>query len=208
MARLVLLFLTAALVLAPSVADAAAKRTCRSGETMYKQAGVRASRSSPSNDDEWLACGPRTRRPVSLYPATGGYANFRVAGRSADKALFVGEFSGEGGGEDTTVGWFDARTSEMRSGELAGGVSNEVRDVIVTADGGVGVASALQEDAGLRVGYLAAGLRKGELRGEVALSTAGGATSTTRSRSATAAARSAGRSRAARPAACRSPGRP
>ena len=65
------------------------------------------------------------------------------------------EFSGEGGGEDTSVGWFDGRRA--RAGRLAGRVSNDVFDVVVASDGGMGVVSSLDQDAGVRVGYLAPG---------------------------------------------------
>jgi hypothetical protein len=93
-----------------------------------------------------------------------------VLGRRAGKVLFVSAFSGEGGGEDTRVGWFDGRIA--RSGALAGGVSNEVRDVVVSKAGGVGVVASLEADEGTRVGYLAPG-RRG-LRDELGLATVGG----------------------------------
>ena len=115
---------------------------------------------------------PQSRRPVELYRTPGGLGNFRIHGASGARVLFEGSFSGEGGGEDTTIGWFDGKTSQARSGQLAGSVSNEVRDVVVAPDGGVGVVAALEDEHGIRVGYLAPGKRA--LRGEFGLSMAPG----------------------------------
>ena len=151
------------------------KRTCRSGSTVYKHDGVRVFEDG-GFDGEWFACGPRSRRPTPLYSSEASYGGLSVVGQSAGKTLFVAEFSGEGGGEQTTVGWFDARTSRARSGDLAGDVSNDVRELVVAPDGGIGVveAEATDYDGGIRVGYLAPSPRKGELRDELVLSAAGG----------------------------------
>jgi hypothetical protein len=144
------------------LASAAEARTCRDGKTVYQQAGVRVF----SQDGGFWACGKATRRPVHLASFTGPYGSFKVLGRRSGRVIFVFEFSGEGGGEDTSVGWFDGRRA--RAGQLAGRVSNEVLDVVVATNGGMGVVSSLGEDAGVRVGYLAPG------RDELVLATIGG----------------------------------
>jgi hypothetical protein len=95
--RLLLLILTGACVIAPT-ADAAKKRTCRSGSTIYKHNGVRVFEDG-GFDGAWFACGPRSRRPTPLYSAEAGYGALYVVGRAGDKVTFVAEFSGEGGGE-------------------------------------------------------------------------------------------------------------
>ena len=173
--RFLLLILTGACVIAPPADAAKRKHTCRSGSTVYKHDGVRVFEDG-GFDGEWFACGPRSRRPTPLYSSEASYGGLSVVGQSAGKTLFVAEFSGEGGGEQTTVGWFDARTSRARSGDLAGDVSNDVRELVVAPDGGIGVVEAEETDydVTLRVGYLAASPRKGELRGEFVLSAAGG----------------------------------
>src|SRR4051794_9997701 len=168
MLRSVLAFLAVALVLAGR-ADAAS-RSCTSGRTVFKHGSVRVFLAG-GQEDVWYACG-RSRRPVELYRTPGGLGDFRVHGLVGTRVLFEGAFSGEGGGQDTLIGWFDAKTSQAHSGELAGAVSNEVRDVVVAPDGGVGVVAALEDEHGLRVGYLAPGKRA--LRGELGLSTAPG----------------------------------
>ncbi|MDA0173768.1 hypothetical protein OJ998_32000 [Solirubrobacter taibaiensis] len=144
------------------LASAAQARTCRDGKTVYRQAGVRVF----SHGGGFWACGKATRRPVHLASYTGPYGSFKVLGRRSGKVIFVFEFSGEGGGEDTSVGWFDGKRA--RGGQLAGHVSNDVLDVVVASDGGMGVISSLGEDAGVRVGYLAPG------RGELVLATIDG----------------------------------
>ena len=119
-----------------------------------------------ATDGGFWACGKATRRPVHLASYTGPYGSFKVLGRRSGKVIFVFEFSGEGGGEDTSVGWFDGKRA--RSGQLAGRVSNDVLDVVVAANGGIGVVSSLGEDAGVRAGYLA------PRRDELVLATVGG----------------------------------
>ena len=141
---------------------------------MYKHAGVRVFQELRRNQDWWYACGPRSRRPLLLYGAPGGLGDFIIPGRAGDKLLFVTQFSGEGGGQDTQVGWFDARTSQARTGELAGSVTNDVLDVVATKAGSVGVVAELEEHAGTRIGYLAPSKRKSELTDELALSMTGG----------------------------------
>lgn len=174
MTRLALLLLLVAAGAFATSADATAKRTCRSGTTVYKHAGVRVFQELRHNQDWWYACGPRSRRPLLLYGAPGGLGDFLIAGRTGDKLLFVTQFSGEGGGQDTEVGWFDGRTSQARTGELAGSVTNDVLDVVATKDGSVGVVAELEEHVGTRIGYLTPSKRKGELTDELALATAGG----------------------------------
>jgi hypothetical protein len=169
-----LLILISVLVVFVPAAEAGNKRTCRSGSTIYKRDGVRVFQDSRRDGDYWYACGPRSRRPTYLYSAEGGYAGLSVTGRRGDRVLFEAAFSGEGGGEDRTLGWFDARRSQARSGELAGAVANEVRDVVLAADGGIGVVAAFEDDHGLRIGYLAPSARRRELTDERVLSVAGG----------------------------------
>ena len=170
--RFLILILTGACVIAPPAEAAKKKHTCRSGSTIYKHNGVRVFEDGGFNG-AWFACGPRSRRPTPLYSSEASYGQLSVFGRDGEKVLFVAEFSGEGGGEDTTVGYFDARTSTARSGDLAGGGSNVVRDLVVAPDGGIGVVSGVYEDsdAGVTVGYLAPSARK--LRDELVLSLAG-----------------------------------
>src|SRR6478609_3750834 len=168
MLRCLLAFLAVTLVFAGR-ADAAS-RTCTSGRTVFKHGSVRVFLVG-GQEDAWFACG-RSRRPVELYRTPGGLGDFRVHGMTGSRVLFEGAFSGEGGGQDTLIGWFDARTSQAHSGELAGSVSNEVRDVVLAPDGGVGVVAALEDEHGIRVGYLAPGKRA--LRGELGLSIAPG----------------------------------
>ena len=171
MLRLLPLILIALAVLAPT---AEAKTTCRSGETVYKQQGVRIFSISRAGDDYYSACGPRTRKPVRIEILSEAYGGLGVIGRSGDKVLWETSTSGEGGGEYSTVGWFDARTGETRSGVLAGEVGNKVLDVIVAKDGSVGVLVAGDLDGGeLRVGYLARGPKQGSLRGELVVASAG-----------------------------------
>jgi hypothetical protein len=171
--RLLLILISVLVVFAPA-AEAAEKRTCRSGSTIYKRDGVRVFEDSRPDGDYWYACGPRSRRPAFLYAAEAGYTDLSVTGRRGDRVLFEVAFSGEGGGEQRTLGWFDARRSQARSGELAGRVSNEVRDVAVAADGSIGVVAAYEEDRGVRIGYLSTSRRRGELTDELVLSVAGG----------------------------------
>lgn len=175
MIRLVSILIAVLVVCVPA-AEAAEKRTCRSGSTIYNRDGVRVFEHSRRDGDYWYACGPRSRRPTYLYSAAGSYGGLSVTGRRGDLVLFEAAFSGEGGGEDRTLGWFDARTSQARSGELAGAVSNDVRDVVVAADGAIGVVTAVvdEEDRGLRIGYLAPSPRTRELTDELVLSVAGG----------------------------------
>ena len=173
MTRVLLVLAVVVVVFAPA-AEAAETRACRSGSTIYKRDGVRVFTDSRRYEDYWYACGPRSRRPTRLYAAEAGYAGLSVTSRSGDRVLFEAAFSGEGGGEDRTLGWFDLRTLEARSGELAGAVSNDVRDVVVAAGGAIGVVAAFEGDHGVRVGYLAAGARKPALTDEFVLSMAGG----------------------------------
>lgn len=168
MLRFVVVVVLVFVVVFGALASVAQARTsCRDGRTVHKRAGVRVFEVSRSTVDAWYACGRRSRRPVRLYAVQAGYGGFSVLGRTAGKLVFVGSASGEGGGEQTTVGWFDGRRA--RSGDLAGGVSNEVLDVVVARNGGIGVAVAsdAEEDEDTRVGYLAPG------RGELALAVVG-----------------------------------
>ena len=161
MLRLILFLSIAFVVLAP----AAEARSCRDGRTVHKDADVRVF----FTGDDWYACGPHTRKPVWLYSAEGGYGSFHVHGRFQDKVIFVGSFSGEGGGEYTTVGWFDGRRA--RRGELASGVSDDVLEVVVAPGGGIGVVSTFDHEypeIGTRVGYITPGRR------ELGLATVGG----------------------------------
>ena len=131
-------------------ASAAEARSCRDGKTVYQHAGVRVF----SQDGGFWACGRRRGVRSTLLP-TPALRELKVLGRRSGRVIFVFEFSGEGGGADTSVGWFDGRRA--RAGQLAGRVSNDVFDVVVASDGGMGVVSSLDQDAGVRVGYLAPG---------------------------------------------------
>lgn len=172
MTRLLPLLLLA-LVFVPA-AEAAKPPTCRSGETVYKRDGIRVFEQLRRDGEYWYACGPRSRRPTYLWAAEAGYGGLSVTGRGDELILFEAAFSGEGGGEHRWLGWFDARTSRARSGELAGAVENEVRDVVLSAGGALGVVSAYEDDYGVRVGYLAPSRKRGELTTERVLSMVGG----------------------------------
>jgi hypothetical protein len=111
----------------------ATTRTCRSGHTVYRHNGVRVFEDD-GFDGEWFACGPRSRRPAPLYSSEAGYGVLNLVGRSGDKVLF----SGEGGEEQTTVGYFDARASRARSDDLAGEVSSGRWTITGFAPGGPG----------------------------------------------------------------------
>lgn len=154
-------------------AQASKPPTCRSGETVYAQDGVRVLLDDRS-DHVWYACGPSTTRPRRLWLVQPPYGTFAVTGRVGDKLVFEGDLWGEGGGEDTYVGWFDVRTSEVRVGQLAGSISNDLVDVVVDARGNVGVAVAFAESGVERIGYLGRSSRPGELQRELVLGTPGG----------------------------------
>jgi hypothetical protein len=168
--------LIALLLLFASTADAAATRTCRSGHTTYKRDGVRVFRVADGYDNsDYYACGPHTRRPTYITSVSDTYGALFVVGRRGGKVLFRTSTSGEGGGDYATVGWVDARTADVRLGELAGESYNNVLDLVVAKDGGMAVAVANDEDedAVVRVGYLARAAKRGRLRGEQALAIAG-----------------------------------
>lgn len=163
----------AALLLFSGSAQAAGTRTCRSGTTVYEKDGVRVFEAGRS-DEAWYACGPTTVRPRRLWSVAPAYGRFRVTTKIGEMVIFEGDGWGEGGGENTFVGWFDARTSEVRLGELAGGVSNEPYEVALAADGGLGLVVGYEDAlAGLRIGYLGMSGARGKLRRELVLATPG-----------------------------------
>ncbi|MDA0180080.1 hypothetical protein OJ997_07215 [Solirubrobacter phytolaccae] len=171
MIRLALLVFAALLVFSGS-AEAAVNRTCASGTTVYEKDGVRVFEAGRS-DDSWFACGPTSTRPSLLWTVSPAYGHFAVTARIGDKLVFEGDGWGEGGGENTFVGWFDARTSEVRRGELAGGVSNTPYEVTVAADGSLGLVVGFDEEASLRVGHLKLSSTPGALQRELVLATPG-----------------------------------
>ena len=94
------------------MASAAEARTCRDGKTVYQQAGVRVF----SHGGGFWACGKaHAASGPSRTSYTGPYGSFKVLGRRSGKVIFVAEFSGEGGGEDTSVGWFDGKRARAAS---------------------------------------------------------------------------------------------
>ncbi|RKQ84796.1 hypothetical protein C8N24_6426 [Solirubrobacter pauli] len=154
-------------------AGAASKRTCRSGETVFVKDGVRVFEAG-REDDAWYACGPRTVKPWRLWSVQPAYGRFEVIAKIGDKVVFEGDGWGEGGGERTFLGWFDAGTSEVRRGELAGGVSNQPYEVALAADGSLGVLVGSEDgELALRVGYLGMTRARGRLRDELVLATPG-----------------------------------
>lgn len=154
-------------------AGAASKRTCRSGETVFAKDGVRVFEAGRA-DDAWYACGPRTVKPRRLWSVQPAYGRFEVIAKIGDKVIFEGDGWGEGGGEETFLGWFDARTSEVRLGELAGGVSNQPYEVALAADGGLGALVGSEDgEFALRVGYLGLARARGKLLDELVLATPG-----------------------------------
>lgn len=173
MTRIALLISAVLLAFIPAAAEAAKPPTCRSGTTVYEQGGVRVFLDD-RDDERWYACGPSTDKPRLLWSVQPPYGAFEVTTRIGDKLIFEGEGWGEGGGENTSVGWFDARTSEVRLGELAGGVSNKPYEVVVAADGSLGlVVGAEEAEFALRVGYLARSSTPGALQPELVLATPG-----------------------------------
>ena len=170
--RRVLLPLLAGLLLVP-VADAAAARTCKSGKAVYAKRAACASSRSGETATTWLVrVLAGVRRPVRLADASATYLTRFNVQRAGDVVAFVVGGTGEGGGESVTIGRFDPRTGEVRSGGLANELPGRLHD-IVAARGALGVVSG-SAGGGTRVGYLAPGRRRGELRGELVLSTLGG----------------------------------
>ena len=175
MTRFSFLLFAALLVFSASAgpAGAAGKRTCRSGTTVFEKDGVRVFEAG-REDEAWFACGPTTATPRRLWSVPRAYGRFEVTAKLGEKVVFEGDGWGEGGGESTFMGWFDARTSEVRLGELAGGVSNQPYEVALAADGSLGVLVGSEDgEEGLRIGYLGRSGTRGKLRHELVLATPG-----------------------------------
>ena len=132
------------------VAQSAEATTCRSGKTIYKDAGMRVF--YQSSDYSLYGCG-KGGKPVFLYSTDGAIGDLEIRGKQDGRLVFVTWITTEGADTFTTVGWFDGRRAF--SALLAGMTPNKVLDAVVALDGGIAVASAET-----RVGYLAPGTKK------------------------------------------------
>ena len=174
-ARYSLLAASLVLLLAPGAAPAAAP-SCASGDTVYKRGAVRIVKFGRGNDDYWYGCRSRTARPVEIYVADGGLANFGVEARKGHKLVFTAVVFGENGTAHQTVGWFDTRNGRARSGSLADDDEGELVDVVVGKDGGIALAARTTADdrpVQTHVGYLPVARRRNELSGERRLASTG-----------------------------------
>lgn len=139
-----LLAVTAGLLLVPTAADAAPR--CTAGTTVHREADARLF--FVEREETIYGCRKGSRRAVALTTFSETYSSFDVLRRSGTVLPFTEETSGEGGGSDATIGWFDLRTG--RRGLARAFMSSagpDVLEAVVARDGTTAVVSR-DADAG------------------------------------------------------------
>jgi len=140
-------------------AGSEARTTCRSGEAVYKQRGVRlfvvfVTDRYGESFNRLYACSRKLRRPVRVEDGGGVTdGDFAAHGRRGNRVAFSLNVASEAGG-GTTVGWVDVNSGRVRSGDLAGDNESGVQALAIGRRGEMAVAAFTPEEVS-RVGYLA-----------------------------------------------------
>ena len=114
MVRLVVALALAVVTVLAGAASAAAAPRCSAGDTIARKGGARLF--FVRADETIYGCRRGSSRAVALTDYSSTYDSFEVLAPRGGVLPFARIASSEGGGADTTVGWFDLRTGRRAVG--------------------------------------------------------------------------------------------